>query len=68
MRRELEMRLPQPLTHKSIPFQQQLAGRPFAIVLLRAQSNRLPDLLPLVPRLVQALRNTRPGAVVEVSA
>jgi predicted nuclease of predicted toxin-antitoxin system len=53
---------------KSMPFQQQLAGRPFAVVLLRTKSNRLPDLLPLVPKLIQALAKATPGKVIEVSA
>jgi predicted nuclease of predicted toxin-antitoxin system len=53
---------------KSIGFQQRLEGRPVAIVLLRAKSNRLPDLLPLVPKLAQALREARPGNVIDVSA
>ena len=34
---------------KSIPFQQWLDHRPFAVVVLRARTNRLVDLLPLVP-------------------
>jgi len=47
--------------------QQRIADRPFAIMLLRARSNRLADLLPLVPRLIETLRAARPGRVYEVS-
>ena len=50
----------------SMPHQQNLAGHPFAIIVLRAVSNRLPDLLPLVPALLQALEDVKPGEVREV--
>lgn len=53
-------------TDKSIPFQQRLAERPVALVVLRARSNRLIDLLPLVPGLLEALRDIAPGEVREV--
>jgi hypothetical protein len=51
---------------RSIPFQQQLSIRPFAVVVLRARSNRLGDLLPLVPGLFKALDDIKPGEVREV--
>jgi hypothetical protein len=53
---------------KSIPFQQQLQDKPFALVLLRANSNRLPDLLPLAPKLRGVLAMAKPGTITEVSA
>ena len=53
---------------KSIPFQQQLQGKPFAFVLLRAKSNRLADLLPLVPKLLEVLAEVKPGTITEVPA
>lgn len=52
---------------KSLPKQQRLATRSFATVILRAKSNRLADLLPLVPALRQALRELRPGEVRELA-
>ncbi|MFZ1108931.1 MAG: hypothetical protein WAN43_11400 [Rhodomicrobium sp.] len=53
---------------KSLRFQQHLRGRLFAAPLLRARSNRLPDLLPLMPAMLRALDACAPGEVVEVSA
>jgi predicted nuclease of predicted toxin-antitoxin system len=40
---------------RNLPFQQALADRPFAVLVLRARSNRLAELLPLVPALLAAL-------------
>jgi predicted nuclease of predicted toxin-antitoxin system len=48
---------------KSVPFQQRLADRPFAVVILRAKTNRLSDLLLLVPAMLQALEKVSPGEV-----
>ena len=48
---------------KSIPDQQQTSSRPFAIVVLRAKSNRLADLLPRVTALRLALEEMTPGQV-----
>ena len=46
---------------KNLRFQQNLRGRPFRIVLLRAPSNALEYLVPLVPPLLVALAQTAPG-------
>ena len=46
---------------KNLRFQQNLRGRPFRIVLLRAPSNALEYLVPLVPSLVVALAQSVPG-------
>ena len=51
---------------KGLRHQQHIKGRPFGVVVLRAPSNRLADLLPLVPRLLTALSSLEPGTVVEV--
>jgi hypothetical protein len=48
-------------------FQQSLADRPVALVLLRAPSNRLPDLRPLVPALLKVLGEVKPGEVREIT-
>jgi len=53
---------------RSIPFQQRLNNRPFAVIVLRAKTNRLADLLPLVPALLRALDEIKPGEVREVRA
>jgi predicted nuclease of predicted toxin-antitoxin system len=51
----------------SMPFQQRLDDRPFALVVMRAKSNRFTDLLPLVPALLDALAEVKPGEVREIS-
>jgi hypothetical protein len=51
---------------KSLPKQQDLGTRLFGVVLLRAKSNRLADLLPLVPELIETLNNLNPGEVREL--
>ena len=43
--------------------QQRLEGRRFGVVLLRARSTRMQDLLPLVPALLAALEDLAPGTV-----
>ena len=52
---------------KSLPKQQRVNNRPLAVVVLRAKTNRLVDLLPHVPALRALLQNVRPGEVHELS-
>ena len=52
---------------KRLPEQQHVKDRPFGVVVLRAKSNRLSDLLPLVPALLAALSKLKPGMVNEVA-
>jgi len=52
---------------KRLPKQQHIMDRPLAVVVLRARSNRLADLLPLVPALLVTLANLGPGGVHEVA-
>lgn len=52
---------------KSIPFQQRLDHRPVAVVLLRAKNNHISSLVPLVPALLMAVAEVRPGEVRQVS-
>jgi hypothetical protein len=51
---------------KNIQFQQRLENRPVALLVMRARSNRLPDLLPLVPKVLDALDRVKSGEVIEV--
>ncbi len=51
---------------KSLPFQQRIEGRSFGVIILRAKSNRIGDLLPLVPALLEALEGIAPGEAREV--
>ena len=51
---------------KSIRFQQNLKSIAFAIIVLRAKSNRLRDLAPLAPARLAAMTSLRAGDVLEV--
>ena len=51
---------------KGLQYEQNLAGRNIAILILRAKSNRLADLLPLVPDLLRAVRLAREGEIIRI--
>jgi predicted nuclease of predicted toxin-antitoxin system len=51
---------------KGLPYEQNLAGRNIAILILRAKSNRLADLLPLVPDLLRAVKLARKGEIIRI--
>jgi hypothetical protein len=53
---------------KNLPYQQNLATLPVAIVVLDAVSNELPALLPLVPQLLRALSSMKPRTYVHVES
>lgn len=46
---------------KNLRYQQNLRGRPMRIVLLRAHSNALEHLVPLMPALVTTMTEMQPG-------
>ncbi len=48
---------------RNLAFQQRTADVPLAVVILRARTNRLIDLKPLVPALLDSLANIKPGEV-----
>jgi hypothetical protein len=48
---------------RSLEFQQNIAALPFGVLVVRAASNRLPDLLPLVPLILTAVPSIKPGQV-----
>ncbi len=52
-----------PTADQNLQFQQNLAGSPLGVVVLVARSNALEDLLPLVPSLLEAIRDARPGEI-----
>ena len=52
---------------KGLQYEQNLAGRNIAILILRAKSNRLADLLPLVPDLLRAMKLARKGEIIRIS-
>jgi hypothetical protein len=47
---------------RNLCFQQNLIVFEIAVVVIRAKSNRLADLRPLVPNLLQAIESARPGS------
>ncbi|HWS70535.1 MAG TPA: DUF5615 family PIN-like protein [Thermoanaerobaculia bacterium] len=50
----------------SMRFQQNLAAIGIAIVVIRGVRNRLTDLRPLLPQILEAIGRARPGDVIEV--
>ena len=50
----------------SLPYQQIVAGRPIAVLLMHAPSNAIDELRPLVPAVLVALATIQPGQGVEV--
>ena len=52
---------------KGVQFQQKVAGRTFGIVLIRAKSSRVADILPHIPACLIAIRSIRPGQVIQIS-
>ena len=52
----------------NLVFQQRLTGLPFGVVVVHARSNRMADLLPVLPLIRAALSDLAPGAVCRVRA
>jgi predicted nuclease of predicted toxin-antitoxin system len=53
---------------RNIKYQQNMTGRRLSILILCAKSNRMKDLLPLLPACAQALLSIQTGQVVEIGA
>lgn len=51
---------------QGIEFQQNLTGRNIAVILLRAKSNRLADLIPLAGKILMSLSSLEPGLLVRI--
>jgi len=51
---------------RNIKYQQNMTGRNISILILCAKSNRLKDLLPLIPACAKALLSLQGGIVVEI--
>ena len=51
---------------RRMKYQQNMTGRKVAVVVLRAKSNRMKDLLPPMPAFAQALLSVSPGQIAEV--
>ena len=52
---------------RGMPYQQNLAGRTISLMVIRARSNRLADLLPHVPAILSALPTLKPGEVIQIA-
>lgn len=55
-------------TDQNLRYQQNLQQAGVAVVVLVAPSNRLPDLVPLIPSALDVLTTIAPGEVVEVES
>jgi len=53
-------------TDQNLRYQQNLEQAGVAVVVLVARSNRLPDLVPLIPDVCSVLSTIAPGQVIEV--
>jgi hypothetical protein len=53
---------------RNIRYQQNLASRNIAILVLCVYSNDISDIEPLIPNAVSALKSIKPGQVVEIAA
>ncbi len=51
---------------KNLKHQQNMTGRRISILVFRARSNRLADLLPLVPQSLEVLDTIQEGQIVEI--
>jgi hypothetical protein len=51
---------------RNIKYQHNMSGRNISILILRAKSNRMTDLVPLMPLVAEALLSLQSGRVVEV--
>jgi len=53
---------------KNLPYQQDLTTKRIAVLIVRASSNRIQDLLPILPECLAALGNIQPRQVVRVGS
>jgi hypothetical protein len=53
---------------KSLQYQQNLDALPIAVIVLYAQSNELPYLLPLIPKVEEVLATLLPRTLVRIEA
>jgi|SRR5882762_9058245 len=51
---------------QGIEYQQNLSARKLAIIIFQAKSNRLKDLLPLVPACLARIESIQPGQIVSI--
>lgn len=51
---------------KNIRYQQNISGRDIAVLIIRAASNDIDDIRPVIPRALAALEGIKPGQFLEV--
>ena len=51
---------------RNIKYEQNLQQADIAVIVMVARTNRLPDLLPLIPKVREALSSIAPGELIEV--
>ena len=51
----------------NLAHQQDTGKLPFGVIVLCAPSNKIEDLRPLIPEILQALQSLKPGQVIRVS-
>ena len=51
---------------KNLQYQQNINALPIAVIVLHAQSNELPYLMPLIPKLEEALADLLPRMLVRI--
>jgi len=51
---------------KGMQYQQNLAGRKIGVLLVRAKSSRVADILPHIPACLSALRSIKRGQIIQV--
>ena len=51
---------------KGFEFEQNLAARSLAVLVIRAKSSKLKDLLVYVPEILERLRSIRPGQAIRI--
>ena len=53
---------------KNLPYQQNLETKRIAVLIIRARSNRIQDLLPVIPECLAALETIQPRQVARVGS
>ncbi len=53
---------------KNLPYQQNLNTKRIAVLIVRAHSNRIQDLLPIIPECLAALASIQPSQLIRISS
>ncbi len=53
---------------KSLPYQQNLNTKRIAVLIVRVHSNRIQDLLPVIPECLAVVESIQPGQVVRIGS